>query len=85
MGKVEQGIEEWQHAVSQHEDTARRGNGGIAEHGWVLRLRRGRGREEERGRGGEEKRGGGNRSEREMEGTSQLTAWPMLLWLREKG
>ena len=51
MGKVEQGIEEWQHAVSQHEDTARRGNGGIAEHGWVLRLRRGRGGEGERKRG----------------------------------
>ena len=82
MGKVEQGIEEWQHAVSQHEDTARRGNGGIAEHGWVLRLRRGG--EEKRGRGGGGEEGG--IEVRERDGRQEpLTAWPMLLWLREKG
>ena len=45
MSKMEQSIEEWEHAVSEEEDIARRGDGSVAKHSWVLRLR------EEEGRG----------------------------------
>ena len=68
MGKVEQGIEEWQHAVTEEEGIAGGHDGGIAEHSWVLWLWRQGGRRRGERREHEEEREGGRGREGGREG-----------------